>query len=115
MVSSPDGQYLAAGSVVFDLKNKRGICLESDGNGKTIAVASIRNGGTAYGAVQESETADVTAAAQLDLNTPTGEAKVLETGTDVPLLHTADGAAVFLTRNGDKGLTLAVRRPAAHS
>ncbi|MEU2391884.1 hypothetical protein [Streptomyces sp. NPDC007369] len=112
VVSSPDGQYLAAGSVAFDLKNKRGICLEGDGNRKTIVVASIRDGGTAYGGVRDSAASDSTTVAQLNLSTPTGDPKVLQAGTEVPLQHAADGAGVFLTRNAEKKFVLSIRRPA---
>ncbi|MFE2270706.1 hypothetical protein ACFXB4_15865 [Streptomyces lavendulae] len=111
-VSSPGGQYLAAGSVAFDLKNKRGICLQGDGNRKTITVASIQADGTAYGAVQDTASDSTTVLTQLDLSTPTGNAKALEAGTELPFMHTEDGAGVFLTRNAEKSVLLSVRNPA---
>ncbi|MEW1637466.1 hypothetical protein AB0469_25760 [Streptomyces sp. NPDC093801] len=114
MVSSPAGQYLAGGSVVFDLKNKRGICLRGDGNRKTIVVASIQDNGTAYGVTQEKPARDTKVLTQLDLSSPSGNAKPLEAGTDVPLFLTEDGAGVFFSRNEDDSLVLSVRRP-AHS
>ncbi|EFL19954.1 hypothetical protein [Streptomyces sp. C] len=112
VVSSPGGQYLAAGSVIFDVKNKRGICLHGDGNRKTIAVLSIQDNGTAYGVTQETSAGGTSVLAQVDLRTATGDAKPLEMGTEVPLAHTEDGTGVFLTRNEDKSLRLSVRRPA---
>ncbi|MFJ4776336.1 hypothetical protein [Streptomyces sp. NPDC088762] len=112
VVSSPRGHYLAAGSVVFDLKNKRGICLQGDGNRKTIAVVSIQDNGTAFGGVLDTSAGGTNVFAQLDLSTPSGNATPLETGTEVPYYHTTDGAGVFLTRNDDKSLRVSVREPA---
>ncbi|THA53181.1 hypothetical protein E6R62_18975 [Streptomyces sp. A1136] len=112
VVSSPRGQYLAAGSVAFDLKNKRGICWQGDGNRKTILVASIQDNGTAYGGVPDASEGGTNVVAQLDLSTPSGNAKPLEAGTEVPYAHSADGAGVFLTLNSDKHVLVAVRKPA---
>ncbi|MER6218838.1 hypothetical protein ABT213_33015 [Streptomyces sp. NPDC001674] len=112
VVSSPRGQYLAAGSAVFDLKNKRGICLQGDGNRKTIAVVSIQDNGTAYGAASDTSENGTPVLAQLDLNTPNGNASPLEVGTEVPYQHTAGGAGVFFTRQDGKGVVVSVRKPA---
>lgn len=54
-IASPSGRYLAAGPVAFDLERKQGICLKGDGNRKTITLAAIRNDGTAYGVVDNSD------------------------------------------------------------
>ncbi|MFE2045856.1 hypothetical protein ACFXAZ_34055 [Streptomyces sp. NPDC059477] len=89
VIASPDGNYMAAGPVVFDLQRGEGICLAGDGNRKTIALASIRDDGTAYGAVQEESAASGTEAvvAELDLTTSTGEPEVLGQGCGRPLPH----------------------------
>ncbi|MGV9249671.1 hypothetical protein [Streptomyces sp. NPDC003710] len=79
VVASPNGRYLAAGPVVFDLQRKKGICLARSGDRKDIVIVSIRDDGTAYGAVQQDSTAEGTepAAVQVDLNEGPNTAKVL--------------------------------------
>lgn len=109
--TSPDGRYLAAGPLAFDLKAKRGICLEGDGNRKTIVLASLRDDGTAYGAVRDDSIGSDTdpVPAQLNLRTVTGDPKVLSVGTEVPYLTTADGSGLFITRNTDMDLVVSLR------
>ncbi|MFH8344292.1 hypothetical protein [Streptomyces sp. NPDC018045] len=41
VVTSPGARYLAAGPPAFALKRQPGICLQGDGNRKTLFVASI--------------------------------------------------------------------------
>ncbi|MEV6381854.1 hypothetical protein AB0M31_20845 [Streptomyces sp. NPDC051773] len=111
VITSPDGRYLAAGPLAFDLKARRGICLQGDGNRKTIVLASIRDDGTAYGAVRDdsidSDTDPVPA--QLNLRTVTGDPKVLSVDTELPYLTTPDGSGLFLTRNADEDLVISLR------
>ncbi|MDD9378550.1 hypothetical protein M8Z33_18180 [Streptomyces sp. ZAF1911] len=110
-IASPSGRYLAAGPVAFDLERKQGICLEGDGNRKTIKLASIRNDGTAYGVVDNGEApASEAVVAQLDLNSASGEAKVLGAGVDIPLLTDVGGAGLFLARDDNKNLRVSLRR-----
>ncbi|ROQ72981.1 hypothetical protein OG322_35335 [Streptomyces sp. NBC_01260] len=111
VVTSPDGRYLAAGPLAFDLQSKRGICLQGDGNRKTIVLASIRDDGTAYGAVRDDSIGSDTepVPAQLNLRTVTGDPKVLSVGTEVPYLTTPDGSGLFITRNTDKDIVVSVR------
>ncbi|MFF3430700.1 hypothetical protein [Streptomyces sp. NPDC002602] len=112
MITSPDGRFLAAGPVVFDLKRGKGICLESDGNRKTIALASIRDDGTAYGAVQEESAADgaETVTAELNLTTDTGEPKALGAGTTAPYLTNVNGSGLFFGRDDDGHVRVSLRR-----
>ncbi|TLQ43971.1 hypothetical protein [Streptomyces marianii] len=112
VVTSPSGRYLAAGPVAFDLERKKGICLDSDGNRKTIVLGSIRDDGTAYGAVQEdSATSDIEpVVAQLDLTTGTGEPKVLGAGIDIPQYTSVNGSGLFATRDEDKNVRISLRR-----
>ncbi|MDX5562734.1 hypothetical protein PYK79_03540 [Streptomyces sp. ID05-04B] len=106
VVTSPDSRYLAAGPVAFDLRQKKGICLAGDGDRKSIAIASIRDDGTAYGAVQEDSAAVV---AQLNLIAGPDSAKVLGTGADVPYVTSVNGAGLFLGRDDDKNLRVSLR------
>ncbi|MCJ0871197.1 hypothetical protein [Streptomyces sp. AP-93] len=111
-IASPSGRYLAAGPVTFDVERKKGICLEGDGNRKTISLASIRDDGTAYGVVDNGEaTASEAVVAQIDLNSASGDAKVLGAGVDIPLLtDVAGGGGLFLARDDNKNLRVSLRR-----
>ncbi|MFE9563113.1 hypothetical protein ACFYM0_18630 [Streptomyces sp. NPDC006487] len=109
--ASPSGRYLAAGPVAFDLEKKRGICLAGDGNRKTINLASVRDDGTAYGEVEEEVGSGSDAVvAQVDLNSATGEAKVLGAGVNVPLLTDVGGSGLFVTRDENKRVLISLRR-----
>ncbi|MFF8731747.1 hypothetical protein ACF073_35490 [Streptomyces sp. NPDC015171] len=112
VVASPDGRYLAAGPVVFDLQRKKGICLAKSGDRKDIMVVSIRDDGTAYGAVRQDSTAEgtETAAVQVDLDEGSDTAKVLGHGTVVPLVANVKGAGLFLSRNDNGALRVSLRR-----
>ncbi|WP_327310957.1 hypothetical protein [Streptomyces sp. NBC_01243] len=112
VITSPDRRYLAAGPVVFDLKLGKGFCLEGDGDRKTIALASIRDDGTAYGAVQDKSAADgaEVVVAELNLTTSTGDPKVLGVGVDVPYLTSVNGSGLFLDRDDDMSVRVSLRR-----
>ncbi|WP_266949120.1 hypothetical protein [Streptomyces sp. NBC_01551] len=111
VVSSPSGRFLAAGPIAFDLERKQGICLWRDGNRKTIAVSSIRDDGTAYGEVEDSDTAGSRPAiAQLNLTTATGEAKALDPGVEVPQHTAVGGSGMFVFRDENKDVRLSLRR-----
>ncbi|MFF3762434.1 hypothetical protein [Streptomyces sp. NPDC002185] len=111
VITSPDGRYLAAGPLAFDLKTKRGICLAGDGNRKTIVLGSLRDDGTAYGAVRDDSIGNDTESvpAQLDLRTVTGDPKVLSVGTQLPYLTLPDNSGLFMTRNADQDLVVSLR------
>lgn len=111
VITSPDGRYLAVGPLAFDLQTKRGICLQGDGNRKTIVLASIRDDGTAYGAVRDDSIGSDAepVPAQLNLRTVTGDPKVLSVGTELPHLTTPDGSGLFITRNTGKDIVVSVR------
>lgn len=109
-IASPSGRYLAAGPVAFDLERKQGICLEGDGNRKTIELTSIRDDGTAYGAVDNSEApSSEPVIAQVDLNSASGEAKVLGIGVNVPITDVG-GSGLFLARDEGGLLRVSLRR-----
>lgn len=74
-------------------------------------VASIRDDGTAYGAVRDDSIGSDTepVPAQLNLRTVTGDPKVLSVDTKLPYLTTPDGSGLFLTRNADEDLVVSLR------
>jgi hypothetical protein len=111
VVTSADGRYLAAGPVAFDLKEKRGVCLASDGDRKTIALASVRDDGTAYGVVESDAGADgAPVIAQVDLTTSAGRAEVLDAGVEAPLYADLKGQGLFLGRDEDENVRVSLRQ-----
>ncbi|MCY0925888.1 hypothetical protein OTB20_06650 [Streptomyces sp. H27-H1] len=110
-IASPSGRYLAAGPVAFDLERKQGICVGGDGNRKTITLASIRDDGAAYGVVDNAEApASEAVVAQVDLNSASGDPKVLGAGVDIPLLTGVGGGGLFLARDDNNNLRVSLRR-----
>lgn len=111
-LASPSGRYLAAGPVAFDLERKQGICLEGDGNRKTITLSSIRDDGTAYGLVANDETpGSEPVVAQVDLNSAAGgDGKVLGAGVGIPFVTDVGGSGLFLARDENKNLRVSLRR-----
>ncbi|WP_329621413.1 hypothetical protein OG357_13720 [Streptomyces sp. NBC_01255] len=109
VITSPSGRYLAAGPVVFDLERKKGICLEGDGDRKTIVLASLRDDGTAYGQVQEDSPGGEPVVAQLDLAAADGAPKVLGMGVETPFHTDVSGSGLFVTRDDDENVRISLR------
>ncbi|MFK4107228.1 hypothetical protein [Streptomyces sp. NPDC002176] len=109
LVASPDGRYLAAGPVAFDLRRGKGVCLARSGDRKAIAIVAIRDDGTAYGAVQQ-DAADEATPVQVDLTKGPDTAKVLGAGTLVPYVTDVRGSGLFLSRDAEKALRVSLRR-----
>ncbi|MGV9318735.1 hypothetical protein [Streptomyces sp. NPDC003660] len=109
LVASPDGRYLAAGPVAFDLRRGKGVCLARSGDRKAIAIVAIRDDGTAYGAVQQ-DAADEATPVQVNLTKGPDTAKVLGAGTLVPYLTDVRGSGLFLSRDAEKALRVSLRR-----
>ncbi|MYS17647.1 hypothetical protein GTW73_27395 [Streptomyces sp. SID4982] len=109
LVSSPDGHYLAAGPVAFDLRRGRGVCLARSGDRKPVTVGAIRDDGTAYGAVQQ-DAADGATPVQVDLTKGPDSEKVLGAGTLVPYVTDVRGSGLFLSRDAEKALRISLRR-----
>ncbi|MBB4981164.1 hypothetical protein [Streptomyces nymphaeiformis] len=107
VVTSPSGRFLAAGPVAFDLGRKQGVCLQGDGNRKTIAVGAISDDGTAYGRVDGDASDPV--AVLLDLKTATGDAKVLGAGVQIPQHTSVAGSGLFVTRDENENVLVALR------
>ncbi|MFI1311962.1 hypothetical protein ACWHAO_09830 [Streptomyces albidoflavus] len=112
VVASPDGRYLAAGPVAFDLGQETGICLEGDGDRKTILLGSIRNDATAYGVIDDDSrnSSESAVVAQVDLNDPIDATAALGTEIDIPFVTDVKGSGVFLTRDADQHIQVSVRR-----
>lgn len=111
VVTSADGRYLAAGPVAFDLEEKRGVCLATDGDRKTIALSSVRADGTAYGVVESDAGADGSSViAQVDLTTFAGQAEVLDAGVKAPLYTDLKGQGLFLGRDENKNVRVSLRQ-----
>ncbi|MGW3114260.1 hypothetical protein [Streptomyces sp. NPDC001091] len=109
LVFSPDGNYLAAGPIAFDLRRGKGVCLARSGDRKTITIVSIRDDGTAYGAVQQDATDEATPV-QVDLTKGPDTAKALDAGTLVPYVTDIQGSGLFLSRDAEKALRVSLRR-----
>ncbi|MGO4457953.1 hypothetical protein AB4039_11675 [Streptomyces sp. M-16] len=107
VVTSPSGRFLAAGPVAFDLERKQGVCLQGDGNRKTIAVGAIADDGVAYGTVIGDRSDQV--AALLDLKTATGDAKVLGPGVEIPQHTSVARSGLFVTRDQNQNVLVALR------
>ncbi|MBZ2407043.1 hypothetical protein HX747_01990 [Streptomyces sp. L06] len=110
-VASPDGRYMAAGPVAFDLKRRKGVCLQGDGDRKTILLAAVRNDGTAYGGVEDRTrgSSKDTVVAEVDLSDPTGATKALGVGTDIPIMTDVNGSGLFITRDADRNILVSLR------
>ncbi|MGP3979329.1 hypothetical protein ACTWQF_36040 [Streptomyces sp. 8N114] len=108
--TSPNGRYLVAGSVAFDLKKKRGICLAGDGDRKKIILASVRDDGTAYGGT-DAEDSDEGQSTGVAVSVASGRPKALADGTEVPV-DVSPKAGVFLTRgkNDEPGVAIVHER-----
>jgi len=101
VVSSLNGRYLAAGPVAFDLESKEGVCLQGDGNRKTINVASISDAGVAYGAVEAADASGSSGPVVAEVVLKTGASSVLKAGTEVPISHAGDSG--LLVRRDEAG------------
>ncbi|MEE1737056.1 hypothetical protein PUR49_11170 [Streptomyces sp. BE147] len=109
VVSSPNGSYVAAGPVAFDLKAKKGVCLQGDGNRKTIDVASISDDGVAYGAVEAADDSTRSAPVIAEVALKTGRSSVLKSGTEVPVAH-AGSSGLIVRRDAADQVQVSLRR-----
>ncbi|MFH8237185.1 hypothetical protein [Streptomyces sp. NPDC018321] len=104
-VASPDGRFVAAGTVAFDLQRRSGHCLDAGAERKaSVYIWSIADGGTAYGTLDDTRT-DNEQTAEVDLST--GTPRLLPEGTLVPDL-TLKTTGVFLTPSPTYGLLISV-------
>ncbi|MEV5279747.1 hypothetical protein ACFYMW_25775 [Streptomyces sp. NPDC006692] len=102
VVSSPNGRYLAAGPVVFDLETKKGLCLQGDGNRRTINIASVSDAGVAYGAVEAPDAASSSEPVVAEVALKTGASSVLKAGTEVPISYAGDNGLIVRRNEADQ-------------
>ncbi|MEU7047390.1 hypothetical protein [Streptomyces eurythermus] len=106
-VASPDGRFLAVGTVAFDLQQRNGFCLEAgEEREANVYIWSIADGGTAFGTLDDTRY-DKERTAEVDLST--GTPRLLPEGTRVPDL-TLKNTGVFLTPNSTGGLLISALR-----
>ncbi|WP_411102331.1 hypothetical protein [Streptomyces sp. cmx-4-9] len=107
VVASPSGRFLAAGPVAFDIERGKGVCLQGDGNRKSVDVLAVGDDGTAYGLV-DSDAPRVTA--RISLGSPDPAVEALGAGVLVPEHTGLDGAALFVARDEADNLRVSLRR-----
>ncbi|MGW3391333.1 hypothetical protein [Streptomyces cinereoruber] len=106
-VSSPNGRFVAAGTVAFDLQRRHGACLEAGESRKAdVFVRSITDEGIAYGEVAAGFGKDP-GAAEVDLSAGDGTPRALPAGTRLPEWTLRD-TGVFLTPKPLNGLLISV-------
>lgn len=106
-VSSPNGRFVAAGTVAFDLQRRHGACLEAGESRKAdVFVRSITDDGIAYGELAAGPGEDP-GAAEVDLSAGDGTPRALPEGTRVPEWALRD-TGVFLTPHPVNGLLISV-------
>ncbi|MEU1469797.1 hypothetical protein ABZ434_16395 [Streptomyces sp. NPDC005761] len=96
-VVSPSGGYLAAGNLAFDLEAGKGYCFEDTEGSRTLALASVTDDGTAYGATNVRNAADALAGdgfpVRADLST--GSTELLSPNARMPGAEGAEGVGLF--------------------
>ncbi|MFJ1746552.1 hypothetical protein ACIOJD_10000 [Streptomyces sp. NPDC088116] len=96
LVASPDGRYLIAGRLAFDLDEKTAYCFEEPDGTDPLTLTTVTDQGVAYGATSARDTTDALAGGgsplQVDLKTGTPEA--LAANVRLPNGETA-GAGLF--------------------
>ncbi|MFE2745865.1 hypothetical protein ACFXKX_16075 [Streptomyces scopuliridis] len=97
LIASPDGRFLIAGRLAFDLDAKKAYCFEETDGTQPLTLTTVSDDGTAYGAVSARNTADALAGGgnpvMVNLTTATPEA--LATNVRLP---SAEAAGVGLFR-----------------
>ncbi|MFJ9028609.1 hypothetical protein ACIRQP_08795 [Streptomyces sp. NPDC102274] len=97
LVASPDGRFLIAGRLAFDLDAKKAYCFEEADGTQPLTLTTVSDDGTAYGAVSARNTADALAGGgnpvKVELTTATPEA--LETNVRLPSAEASGGVGFF--------------------
>ena len=93
---SPDGRYLVAGALAFDLQEKKGYCMEETDGTNRLTLVSVSNEGIVYGAVGARSARDALAGAgaPLTVDMYTGEPELLESNMRLPQAETL-GIGIF--------------------
>ncbi len=96
-VVSSSGDYLVAGNLAFDLQAGKGYCFEDTEGSKTLVLASVTDGGTAYGATNVRNAADVLAGGgfPVEADLSAGTTDMLSPNVRVPGAEAAEGVGLF--------------------
>lgn len=96
LVSSPNGRYLIAGRLAFDLDEKTGFCFEETDGTKPLTLTSVADTGMAYGATSARTVTDALAGGghPVQVNLATGEPEPLALNVRLPS-GDANGVGLF--------------------
>ncbi|WP_206309308.1 hypothetical protein [Streptomyces sp. A0642] len=96
-VVSPSGGYLVAGNLAFDLEAGKGFCFEDTEGSRTLALASVTDSGTAYGATRVRNAADALAGGgfPVEADVSTGSTEMLAPNVRMPGAEGAEGIGLF--------------------
>lgn len=96
LIASPDGRFLIAGKLAFDLDGKKAYCFEEADGTQPLTLTTVSDDGRAYGAMSARSTADALAGGgspvMVDLTTATPEA--MATNVRLPSAETS-GVGLF--------------------
>ncbi|MFD8799874.1 hypothetical protein [Streptomyces atroolivaceus] len=96
-VVSPSGRYLVAGNLAFDLEEKKGFCFEEEDGAARLTLASVTDGGSAYGATtarDAEEALDGVGGGPVRMNFTSWDVEALAPNTRLPEMETS-GVGVF--------------------
>lgn len=86
LVSSPDGRYLVAGRLAFDLDEKKGYCFEEADGTRPLTLTSVADTGMAYGATKARNVTDALSGGgnPVEVDLATGEPEPLALNVRLP-------------------------------
>ncbi|WP_406462007.1 hypothetical protein OHB07_10675 [Streptomyces sp. NBC_00111] len=96
-VVSPSGGYLVAGNLAFDLEARKGFCFEEEDGSARLTLASVTDGGSAYGATvarDADEAIEGDGGGPVTMNFATWGVEALAPNTRLPEVE-ASGVGVF--------------------
>lgn len=107
-VVSSSGDYLVAGNLAFDLGSGKGFCFEDTEGSRTLALASVTDGGTAYGATNVRNAADALAGGgfPVEADLSTGTTQMLSPNARMPGAESTEGIGLFRWTDGKDRLHL---------
>lgn len=96
-VVSSSGGYLVAGNLAFDMEAGKGYCFEDTEGSRTLVLASVTDGGTAYGATNVRNASDVLAGGgfPVEADISSGTTDLLSPNVRVPGAEGAEGTGLF--------------------